>query len=89
MAETQSLNYRRSVFCLVTPRRKALAVALLVLVALSALWWGAHSWYRNILLADLRGDVLADLDPYGNVLTIDLRRRFDLIYGLRGWTIRK
>ncbi|HET7008789.1 MAG TPA: PAS domain S-box protein, partial [Candidatus Binatia bacterium] len=87
MAETQSLNYRRSVFCLVTPRRKALAVALLVLVALLALWWGAHSWYRNILLAELRGDVLADLDPYGNVLTIDLRRRFDLIYGLRGWTI--
>jgi two-component system, LuxR family, sensor kinase FixL len=85
VAETQSVNYRRWTSCLVTPRRKALAVALVVLVALLALWWGAHSWYRNNLLTELRGDVLADLDPYGNALTIDLRRRFDLIYGFAAW----
>ena len=30
---------------------------------------------------------IAELDPYGNALTIDLRRRIDLIYGLRGWAI--
>ncbi len=64
-----------------------MAVALLVLVALMGVWWGAHVRYRNMLLTELRGDVLAELDPYGNALTIDLRRRFDLIYGLRGWVI--
>ena len=72
---------------LTPPRRKALAVALFVFVALLAFWWGAHVWYRNVLLSELRGDVLAELDPYGNALTIDLRRRIDLIYGLRGWAI--
>ena len=60
-----------------------MAIALLVLVALLGIWWGAHVRYRNMLLTELRGDVLAELDPYGNALTIDLRRRFDLIYGLR------
>ena len=58
-----------------------MALALLVLAALLALWWGAHVWYRNTLLTELRGDVRAELDPYGNALTIDLRRRFDIIYG--------
>src|SRR5215207_5696654 len=33
----------------------------------------------------MRGDVLADLDSYGNTLTIDLRRRFDLVYGFAAW----
>ena len=64
-----------------------MAVALLVLVTLMGVWWGAHVRYRNMLLTELRGDVLAELDPYGTALTIDLRRRFDLIYGLRGWVI--
>ena len=58
---------------------------LLVFVALLGLWWGVHVWYRNTLLIELRGDVLAELDPYGNALTIDLRRRFDLIYGFGAW----
>ncbi|MGZ9270577.1 MAG: PAS domain S-box protein [Candidatus Binatia bacterium] len=64
-----------------------MAIALFVLIALMGVWWGAHVRYRNMLLAELRGDVLAELDPYGNALTIDLRRRFDLVYGLRGWAI--
>ena len=38
-----------------------------------------------LLLTELRGDVLAELDPYGNALTIDLRRRFDLINGFGAW----
>ncbi len=29
--------------------------------------------------------MLADLDPYGNALAIDLRRHFDLIYGFGAW----
>ena len=62
-----------------------MALALLVLAALLALWWGAHVWYRNTLLTELRGDVRAELDPYGNALTIDLRRRFDIIYGFGAW----
>lgn len=85
MALTNPSNINSIASFLPTPRRKALAVALLVLVALLAIWWSAHGWYRNRLLAELRGDVLAELDPYGNALTIDLRRRFDLIYGLRAW----
>lgn len=70
---------------LTLPRRKALAVALLMLGVLLATWWGAHVWYRGTLLTELRGDVLAELDPYGNALTIDLQRRFDLIYGFGAW----
>ena len=70
---------------LAPPRRKALAVALLALVALLGLWWGVHVWYRSTLLIELRGDLTAELDPYGNALTIDLRRRFDLIYGVGAW----
>jgi len=64
-----------------------LAVALVVLVALAIFSWGARVWYRDLLLSELRGAVLAELDPYANALTIDLRRRVDLIYGLRGWAI--
>ncbi len=87
VAQTNSLNDHPTKSYLTTPRRKALAVAVLFLVVLTGLWWRAHVWYRNTLLAELRGDVLADLDPYRNALTIDLGRRFDLVYGLRGWVI--
>jgi two-component system sensor kinase FixL len=87
VAQIDSPNHHPTKSLLATPRRKALAVALLVLVALMGVWWGAHVRYRNMLLTELRADVLAELDPYGNALTIDLRRRFDLIYGLRGWAI--
>jgi PAS domain S-box-containing protein len=69
------------------PRRKAFAVALIALIVLSGIWWASHIWYRNTLLLEARGDVLAELDPYGNALTIDLRRRFDLIYGLAAWVL--
>lgn len=68
-----------------SPRRKAFAAALIALIVLTGIWWAGHLWYQNKLLVDARGDVLARLDPYGNALTIDLRRRFDLIYGLRAW----
>ena len=54
-------------------------------VALLGLWWGAHVWYRNTLLIELRSDLAAELDPYGNALTIDLQRRFDLTYGFGAW----
>ncbi len=67
------------------PRHKAFAAALISLFLLTGIWWAAHLWYRNAMLAEARGDVLAELDPFGNALTIDLRRRFDLIYGLRAW----
>ncbi len=68
-----------------SPRRKAFAAALIALIVLTGIWWAGHLWYRNALLVEARGDVLASLDPYGNALTIDMRRRFDLIYGLRAW----
>ena len=70
---------------LTIPRRRALALALLVLAVLLALWWGAHVWYRNTLLIEVRGAVRAELDPYGNSLAIDLRRRCDIIYGFAAW----
>jgi PAS domain S-box-containing protein len=67
------------------PRRKSLAAALIALLVLTGIWWAGHLWYSNTLMVEVRGDVLAELDPYGNALVIDLRRRFDLIYGLRAW----
>ncbi len=67
------------------PRVKALIAALVALLALGGCWWAGHRWYRGALLAEARGDVQAQLDPYGNALTIDLRRRFDLLYGLQAW----
>jgi sensor domain CHASE-containing protein len=85
MAQSQSFNDTQATSFFITARRKALTVALLVFVALLGIWWGTHVWYRNTLLAELRGDLLADLDPYGNALTIDLRRHFDLIYGFGAW----
>lgn len=85
MAHTDALSNHPAQPFLAPPRRKALAFALLVLALLAALWWGAHVWYRGILLSELRGAVLAELDPYGNALTIDLQRRFDLILGLAAW----
>ena len=69
----------------VGPRRKAFATACVALFLLTGIWRGAHLWYRNTLLSQARGEVLAELDPYGNALVIDLRRRFDLINGLRAW----
>ncbi len=67
------------------PRRKAFAAALIALIVLTGIWWAGHLWYRNTLLVEARGSLLAELDPYGNALLIDLRRRFDLIYGLAVW----
>ena len=67
------------------PRRRAFAAALVALIVLSGIWWAGHLWYRTTLLVEARGEVLANLDPYGNALTIDLRRRFDLIYGLEAF----
>jgi len=67
------------------PRIKASLVALVALLTLGACWWASHLWYRSALLVEARGDVRAQLDPYGNALTIDLRRRFDLLYGLQAW----
>ena len=68
-----------------SPRRKAFAAALIAFIVLTGIAWAGHFWYRGKLLVETRGDVLGKLDPYGNALTIDLRRRFDLIYGLRAW----
>jgi PAS domain S-box-containing protein len=65
-----------------SPRRKAFAAALIAFIVLTGICWASHLWYRDTLLTKARGDVLAALDPYGNALTIDLHRRFDLIYGL-------
>src|SRR5258706_16203603 len=74
---------------LAPPRVKALIAALIAalvaLLALGGCWWAGHRWYRGALVAEARGDVQAQLDPYGNALTIDLRRRFDLLYGLEAW----
>jgi PAS domain S-box-containing protein len=66
-------------------RRKASVAALVALAILAGLCWGGRLWYRHALLVEARADALSDLDPYGNALTIDLRRRSDLIYGLAAW----
>lgn len=69
----------------VGPRVKAFVAAVVCFAVLGAGWWLGHLWYRSTLLVEARGQTLAELDPYGNALTIDLRRRFDLIYGLEAW----
>jgi two-component system sensor kinase FixL len=71
------------------PRRKACTVALGCLALLVVIAGLGHVWYRNRLLVEVRADVLAGLDPYGNALAIDLRRRFDLIHSLAAWLATK
>jgi two-component system, LuxR family, sensor kinase FixL len=67
------------------PRTKAVIAGLIAFVVLGGSWWVGHLWYRKTLLVEAHGDVQAELDPYSNALTIDLRRRFDLVYGLGAW----
>jgi len=73
------------IWAVTSPRIKGLFTALVALVVLSGIWWGVHSWYRDRLLNEARGNLLGQLDPYGNALLIDLRQRLALIYGLRAW----
>jgi len=70
---------------LTVPRRKALSVAALVSVLLPGAWWSGHSWHRQKLLAEKRGEVLAGLDVYGNQLVIKLNRRFEILNGLKAF----
>jgi PAS domain S-box-containing protein len=65
------------------PRRNALAVAVLASVFLAGAWWIGHSWHRQKLLAEMRGGVLAQLDPYGDALSIDLARLFEVLGELK------
>ena len=85
MADSLPSNSSLGAGSFTSPRPKAFAVGLLALVVFTAIWWTGHLWYRTTLLVEARGTVLAQLDPYGNALTLDLRRRFDLIYGLAAW----
>jgi PAS domain S-box-containing protein len=84
---TDSIEFKNSFGAklIASPRRKAFAAALIAFILLTGIGWGGHLWYGSNLLIEARGEVLAELDPHGNALTIDLRRRFDLIYGLRAW----
>ena len=85
MTDSTVVNDRITAKLFAGPRHKAFAAAMISLFLLTGIWWGVHLWYRNAILAEARGEVLAELDSFGNALTIDLRRRFDLIYGLRAW----
>ena len=67
------------------PRRMARLIALVALAALSAVWWGGHVWYRKSLLTERRGEILAELDPYGNALIVQNRLRFALLRALRAF----
>ena len=70
---------------LAVPRRKALAMAALASVFLAGAWWGGHSWHREKLLAEKRGEVLAGLDLYANQLVIKLNRRFEILNALKAF----
>ena len=82
MTESSAVISRETEKFLIGPRRKALVAALVCFAILGAGWWLGHVRYRSALLVEARGQTLAELDPHGNALTVDLRRRFDLIYGL-------
>lgn len=66
-------------------RFKAIVAGLATFILLGVGSWVVHLGYRNLLLIEARGDVMKELDPYANALTIDLRRRIDIIYGLAAW----
>ncbi len=70
---------------LTVPRRKALSVAALASVFLAGAWWGGHSWHRQKLLAEKRGEVLAGLDLYANEAVIKLNRRFEFLNALKAF----
>jgi len=67
------------------PRRLAALAALLTLGLFISVWWGTRLWYEERLLTHERGEVTADLAPYGNALTTALNRRFALLKGLRAF----
>ncbi|MBI1996567.1 MAG: CHASE domain-containing protein [Deltaproteobacteria bacterium] len=70
---------------LTDPRRKALAVAALASVFLAGAWWSGHSWHRQKLLAEMRGEVLAELDHIANDLIVKFNRRFGLLALLKAF----
>lgn len=55
------------------------------MVFLSGAWWSGHSWHRQKLLAEKRGEVLAGLDHSGNELIIELNRRFEILNALKAF----
>jgi PAS domain S-box-containing protein len=61
------------------PRRKAMLAAAAALVVFTGIWWSGHSWFHENLLAETRGEVLAELDQHGNELIVELNRRFGLL----------
>src|SRR3990172_6353034 len=67
------------------PSRKALSAAAVALVLLAGVWWIGHSWHRQKLLAEKRGEVLAGLDLYANQLVIKLNRRFEILNALKAF----
>ncbi|MBI3066946.1 MAG: PAS domain S-box protein [Deltaproteobacteria bacterium] len=70
---------------LTDPRRKALAAAALAAVFLAGAWWSGHSWHRQKLLAEMRGEVLAELDHIANDLIVKFNRRFGLLALLKAF----
>ncbi|MBI2532880.1 MAG: PAS domain S-box protein, partial [Deltaproteobacteria bacterium] len=70
---------------LTDPRRKALAAAALAAVFLAGAWWSGHAWHRQKLLAEKRGEVLAELDHIANDLIVKFNRRFGLLALLKAF----
>lgn len=70
---------------LTLPRRKALSVAALALAFLTGAWWAGHSRERQVLLAETRGEVLAELDHHANELVVKLNRRFEILNVLKAF----
>ncbi len=57
------------------PGLRALAAALLVLVALLCAWWGATRWYRDRLLADRRDQEAVSVSLYCNALSLAIQQQ--------------
>ncbi len=67
------------------PRGRSLIVALLILAALSPLWWTIGNWYGEHLLADGRARITGLLAVHANFLQTAVQQRLALLNGLKAF----
>lgn len=67
------------------PRSRSLIAALLILAALSPLWWIIGNWYGERLSADGRARIAGLLAVHANFLNTAIQQRLALLNGLKAF----